>query len=314
MDIEVDIRDLAARQHGVFSRLQARGLGLTRANERSRVAAGLWSRAHPGVFAIVGAPDTWEQRVNAAVLAAGQGAVASHVTAGAIWGFPNLDPYPLPIEITTTRPQRVRLRRVRVHRTVAFLGREHTVKDGLAVTTPARTLVDMSAFWSVQQLGIATDYSMRKWFMRLDELQTCVAGLVPAPGRKPSRIESVLAQRLPGYDPGESGLEMRVLRAIVARGLPEPIQQHELRLPDRLCRIDLAYPDYMIAIEVDGWEFHGPRSVFEPDRARGNDIAIAHWLPLHFTADSSDRQIGVKTEEALRSQGWRPPAEPSLGQ
>ena len=244
----------------------------------------------------------------AAVLSAGNGAVASHVTAGVIWGFPNLDSQPLPIEITTTRPQRIRPRRVRVHRTVAFLEREHTVKGGLPVTTPARTLVDLSAFWSVQQLGIATDSSMRKHFMRLDDLRTCVAGLPSAPGRKPSRIQSVLAKRLPGYDPGESGLEMRVLRAIVAYGLPEPVQQHQLQLPDRRCRIDLAYPNYKIAIEVDGWEHHGRRSAFEPDRARANDIAIARWLPLHFTADSSDRVVGRKTEEALRARGWRPNA------
>jgi very-short-patch-repair endonuclease len=106
---------------------------------------------------------------------------------------------------------------------------------------------------------------------------------------------------------------MRVLRAIVARGLPEPVQQHELQLPGRRCRLDLAYPDYKVAIEVDGWAHHGPRSAFESDRARGNDIAIAKWLPLHFTADSTDRQIGIKTEAALRSQGWQPLRSPQLG-
>jgi hypothetical protein len=313
MDIEAEVNALAARQHGAFTRGQGRRMGLTRAQERSRLRTARWSQPYPRVFVVAGAPQTWEQRVMVAVLAAGPAAVASHVTAGAIWAFPDLDQFPLPVEVTTTRPPRVRLPRVRVHRSVVFLAQEHTVKNGIAVTSPARTLVDMSAFWSVSQLGRATDYAMRKLFMRLDDLRCCNAGLAPAPGRRPSRIKAVLSQRLPGYNPGESGLEMRVLRAIVAHGLPEPVQQHEVRLPDRLCRIDFAYPEYKIAIEVDSWEFHGPRSAFEPDRARGNDVAIAHWLPLHFTSESTDARIGIKTEEALRSRGWCPGVSAPLG-
>lgn len=255
---------------------------------------------------IGGAEVTWEQRVMAALLAAGPDAVASHVTAGAIWAFPNLDARPLPIEITTTRPLRVRLERVTVHRTVAFLAREHTVKDGIPVTTPARTLVDLSAFWSVPQLGQAADDAMRKLFMRLDDLRACVSGLPPAPGRRPSRIKAVLAKRLPGYDPGESGLEMRVLRAIVAHGLPEPVQQHKVRISGRNYRIDLAYPEYGIAIEVDGWEHHSSRSAFDGDRARENDLVVAGYRVLRFTSAFTDRQIGEATEAILVRSGWRP--------
>jgi hypothetical protein len=311
MDIDRAVGELAARQHSVFARTQARRLGLTRVQERSRLIRDFWRQPHSGVFAIAGAPSSWEQRVMAALLAAGPDAVASHVTAGAIWGFPNLDAHPLPVEITTTRPIRARLRRVQVHRTIAFLGREHTAKNGIAVSTPARTLVDMSAFWSVAQLGQATDYSMRKLFMRLDDLRTCAAGLPPAPGRKPSRIQAVLAKRLPGYDPGESGLEMRVLRAIVAHGLPEPVQQHPVMLAGRNGRIDLAYPEFGIAIEADSWEYHGSRSAFDSDRARENELVVEGFRVLRFTSAFTDRQIGEVVEAMLRSCGWRP--SPALG-
>lgn len=84
---------------------------------------------------------------------------------------------------------------------------------------------------------------------------------------------------------------MRVLRAIVAAGLPEPVQQHELRLPTRRCRIDLAYPGVKLAIEVDGFGPHTTRTAFDRDRARANDLTTAGWTIPRFTSASTDRQI-----------------------
>lgn len=39
-----------------------------------------------------------------------------------------------------------------------------------------------------------------------------------------------------------------------------------------------------LAIEVDGWEFHSGRSAFERDRWRQNDLVLAGWRVLRFTA------------------------------
>jgi hypothetical protein len=190
---------------------------------------------------------------------------------------------------------------VRAHRTVAFLGCEHTVHRGIPVTTVARTLVDLSGWLSTSQLGRMTDYAMRDGTLRLDDLRMCVAGLPPAPGRHPTRIERVLQRRLPGYDPGESGLEMRFARAIVGGGLPEPVQQHPVSVGGRHYRIDLAYPEQKIAIEIDGWEYHRNRSAFDDDRSRSNDLVVAGWHVLRFTSSTSDTQA-VATVIAALSQ------------
>ncbi len=66
-------------------------------------------------------------------------------------------------------------------------------------------------------------------------------------------LHALLAERIPGYDPGDSDLETRVLRAIVAGGLPVPAQQHRVRTVGRALKIDLAYPAARLAIELDGW-------------------------------------------------------------
>lgn len=207
------------------------------------------------------------------------------------------------LEVSTPRPRRARHRGVRIHRTAHFLEIEHTVHRDIPVTSLARTIVDLSGSLSVVQLGLATDYARRDLHLRLDDLQRCAVGLPPAPGRKPTRIQAVLRARLEHYDESESGLEVRVLRAIVEAGLPEPVQQHWVTVGGRRRRIDLAYPDVKLAIEVDGWGTHNSRSSFDRDRARENELDIAGWHRLHFTSNFTDRQIAETVARKLAALG-----------
>src|SRR6266508_3582771 len=197
---------IAAGQHGLVTFGQAREVGLSRHQIHDRVESGRWRRTRIGVFVVSGAPATWEQGALAAVMAAGCEAVASHMSAAVLWGLPNCL-HENVYEVSTPRPRRVRHRGMRVHRTVRFLDMEHTMRKGIAVTTVARTLVDMSGSMSVEQLGIATDYARRENLLRLPDLRKCVAALPPAPGRRPKRIEAVLGARINDYDKSESGLE-----------------------------------------------------------------------------------------------------------
>jgi very-short-patch-repair endonuclease len=304
MSREAAIATCAARQHALVTIEQARLCGFTDDAIRHCVEAGRWRRTRHAVYLVNGAPETWEQEALAAVLASGEEAVASHTTAGVLWDLPNVA-HEVKFEVSTPRPRRVRQPGVRVHRTMRFLGIEHAVRHQIPVTSVARTLVDLSGSMSVQQLGIATDFARRERGLRLVDLQRCVAALAPARGRKPTRIHAVLRARLDRHDETESGLEMRVLRAIVAAGLPEPAQQHLVRIGDRRRRIDLAYPDLQLGIEVDGWTHHAPRSAFDADRARDNELAIIGWDRLHFTSAFTDKQIGETVAAKLAALGHK---------
>jgi very-short-patch-repair endonuclease len=144
-----------------------------------------------------------------------------------------------------------------------------------------------------------TDRALRKGNLRLDDLRKCVAGLQPAPGRSPTRIARVLRRRLRGYEPGDSDLEMRFARAIVAGGLAEPVQQHRVAVGNRRRRIDLAYPDLKVAVEIDGWDHHRTRTAFDEDRARANDLVVAGWRVLRFTSSMTDAQAVATIRDAL---------------
>jgi very-short-patch-repair endonuclease len=304
MSREVAIAACAERQHALVTLDQARMHGFSDDATRRCVESGRWRRIRHGVYLVNGAPETWEQAALAVVLASGSEAVASHSTAGVLWGLPNVL-HEVTFEVSTPRPRRVRQPEVRVHRTVRFLEIEHDVRNRIPVTSVARTLVDLSGSMSVDQLGIATDFARRERQLRLVDLRRCVAGLPPAPGRKPTRIHAVLRARLEHHDESESGLEMRVLRAIVAAGLPEPVQQHRLRIGERWRRIDLAYPELKLAIEVDGWTHHGPRSAFDADRARENELEIIGWDRLHFTSAFTDKQVGETVAAKLAALGHK---------
>jgi predicted transcriptional regulator of viral defense system len=295
----------AGRQLGIFTTNQAVEAGFTEWAIRRNLRTGAWVRVRHGVLAVGGSPVTWAQSVLAAVMATSSHAVASHDTAAELWELPDLGRRTL--EVTTDRPSWVRQPGVRSHRTTTFLREEHTLHRGVPVTSVARTLIDVSGRYSVAQLGHALDQALREGKVRLDALRRCAAELAPAPGRRMSRVHRVLAKRLPGYDPGKSDLEMRTLRAIVGAGLPEPAQQHQVTLSGRRCRIDLAYPELKMAIEVDGWDHHRTRTAFDADRARENDLVAEGWRVLRFTSRSEASEI-ARLVAALLAELSRTPA------
>jgi very-short-patch-repair endonuclease len=73
----------------------------------------------------------------------------------------------------------------------------------------------------------------------------------------------------------------------VAAGLPLPRQQYRVRVKGRNFRLDLAYPEHRVAIELDSWEFHHTRSAFEDDRVRDSLLRLEGWTVYHFTTSMS---------------------------
>jgi very-short-patch-repair endonuclease len=147
------------------------------------------------------------------------------------------------------------------------------------------------------------DDALRRRLIRLDRLRSCLGRLAKAPGRRTAVVQDLLAARLPGYDPGDSDLETTVLRLLVASGLPAPVQQHRVRIAGRTFRIDLAYPDRRVAIELDGWEFHKTRTAFDSDRSRANLLVAAGWTLVRFTSRSAETEIVACVTAALGQCG-----------
>jgi very-short-patch-repair endonuclease len=67
--------------------------------------------------------------------------------------------------------------------------------------------------------------------------------------------------------------------------------QYEVVAGNNSYRLDLAYPENHLAIEIDGYAFHSSRESFDNDRRRDNNLRSCGWTILHFTSNSEPFEI-----------------------
>jgi hypothetical protein len=269
--VEDAILRLAARQHGCFTRKQAQQAGLTDRMIASRVGSGRWVRVAAGVYRVAGVPVTWKQRALGACLASGAGAAVSHRSAAVLWGISGFRPGPLEITVPSGRGNRNPL--ARVHRATSV---DLVRLDAIPVTRPARTIADLARVVSGDALEEAVDDSLCRRLCRLEDL--------PARGR----LREVLAA-WNGDGVAEGVAEMRVVRGLLAAGLPQPVRQYEIWVNGVLiARVDLAYPPLRLAMELDGFRWHAGRRKYRSDRMRRNRVEAAGWRLLEAAPEDID--------------------------
>ena len=279
MRADDEIARLGAAHHGVINRSQALTAGLSTAQIRYRLRHGRWQQIRPGVYRIVGGvPSPLEPL--AAAIAAGIGE-ASHLSAAALLHLVEEHP-PLP-ELTTHLGGSHHFVEVRLHRTDDLSLGDTTTVDGLRTTNGVRTVIDLGARLTVPELMMVAERALHLRLAHSDRLNARFAELSTR-GRPGSAVTREVLRRLdPSRTPAESELEAMVDEIVTSAGLPRLVRQHPVHIDGRSFRLDLAYPDLMIAIEADGFAVHGLRSAFESDRARQNALANAGWLILRFT-------------------------------
>jgi hypothetical protein len=183
----------------------------------------------------------------AATLWAGDDALLSHRAAGVLHGLDGVTADRLEV----TAPKRLRLGVVIAHRAPPFPAIDRNVVAGIAVTSPTRTLIDLAAVLGTNELELALEDALRRGLTsrarigyRLHELE--------GPGRGGCAALRSLLEDGRGRPHSGSAPEVRLRRLITLAGLPTPVPQHQIRQSGRLiARVDLAYPDFQIAIEYD---------------------------------------------------------------
>jgi hypothetical protein len=297
--IELCVMALAETHRGIFTVAQASALGWDEQRIHRRLRSGRIRRLHFGVYAFAAAPQTWEQAVLASVLAAGAGAVASHGIAAAIHGFPDADRPALALRAVSVPPDREpRPEHVPVHR--VLLPADHVTEiDGIPVTTYERTLVDSTAMLSLGQLARALDHGIVTNRVGLRSMQRTLDALPAGPGRRPSVLRKLLAERAKESEKSESTPEIRVLSAIRAAGLPMPTPQYWVTVSGERFRLDAAYPSARLGLEYQGWDPHRSRSAFDKDYRRDRLLSIAGWTVLYFTSACSNDEIAADVTRLL---------------
>lgn len=275
---------LAAEQHGCISAEQARRCGLSADAIFRRARSARWRRLLPGVYAVGGAPATWEQRLTAAVLWAGDGTVVARASAAALWKLPGFHPGLVEIYHPTSKRTRGRLV---VHR-VRLDPRDVTRIRGWPATTAGRTLVDVASKLDSASFDEVFHHCLHTRLTTwgaLQELSERHSG-PGCPGA--TRLREALVSYGGGGRAAGSPLEVRLVRKIARSDLPKPLRQHEVRVDGRRRYLDLAWPETRVAVEVDGYRWHSSRGAWERDRARLRALRRAGWTILHATKQDVD--------------------------
>jgi very-short-patch-repair endonuclease len=269
---------IAARQHGLVSHRQLAAVGLSANAVAGRVERGHLERVHRGVYAVGHIQRTSESRWMAAVMACGSGAVLSHLDAAALWKI--YDGEGARVHVTTTRRAGRRLDDLHVHRARRLHPDDVTVKDGIPVTTVARTLVDLTDL-------LASDRILRTIreaeFLQLLDLDTLDAAVSRAHGRRRlSGLKQALGHHTPGQIVREE-LEHRFLELLREAGLPPPETNVKIEARGRRYEIDCLWREQRVAVELDSRAAHARTTAFEPDRRKDAALNAIGLRPLRFT-------------------------------
>jgi predicted transcriptional regulator of viral defense system len=288
LDPAVAMAALATRQHGVVARRQLAALGFGRHEIGRLLQRGRLHVVHGGVYA-VGHPGLSRLGFRmAAVLAAGDGAVLSHRSAAALWGI--REPARRTIELTA--PRQVRRPHLKVC-AATLPADEVTLHNGIPVTTPARTLLDLAALLDEHRLARAAE---RAEALRL----TSPTSLAELTDRYPRRkgtpnIKRLIEDNRIMPTTTANDLERRFLTFLDASELPRPLVNETLDpyTPD------FRWTSHRLIVELDGFETHGTRQAFERDRARDRQLTAQGWRVARITA----RQLETNPEELAADLG-----------
>ena len=266
--MERELARLAGRAHGVVTRAQLIGAGISSRQIEERLKSGSLLRVHRGVYRVGHQAPSTEARYMAAVLACGDGALLRGRAAGYLLGILRGRP-PAPEVMTPGR------RRVQGVRTWHSGRADATVWRGIPVTTVPRTLVDLAALLDAGDLARACHEAGVRHHTTPAQVEAVLARRPRSPGA--AKLRAVLR--------GDvrvtlSRLEERFLELLGEEGLELP---HTNR-PAGTRRVDCRWPAHRLTVELDSYRFHNSRHAWEQDRrrerearARGDEFRRYTW-------------------------------------
>lgn len=294
LDIELILREVGAAQHGVAARAQlpGRGVGPHVIDRLVRTARLIVLRR--GLYQI--GPLPMERAAEySAVLACGPEGRLSHVSAAALRRLLDNTGTRRPVEVTMPRRRRRRIEGVRIHRVRDLLPAEVTTVDGIPVTTPARTLLDIVGRLTEREVEQALAKALRLSLVTRQEMDRML-DRHPRHRGAPLLRQLLHAEGGPSFTRSEG--EEKLLEITRTARLPRP----ELNVGVLGHEVDFLWRSERVAAEVDGYAFHASARSFASDRQRDAELTAAGYRVLRFTwADLTDGRLTtvVRLAQAL---------------
>jgi hypothetical protein len=252
------------------TRRQLLALGYSEEAIEQRLKIGRLHRVMRGVY-VVGWPQTTrKQRWMAAVLACGDGAALSHLSAAALLGIAYEGRR---IEVSAGREKRRPELRSRIRPGLPPPLTE--VRDRIRVTTPLQTLVDIALELPANRLERAVNEADKRELIDPDSLRAGLDDHAGEPGVKPLR--SLLDRD--AFLLSDTELEVLFRPIAVAAGLPAELTKHGVNEFE----VDFYWPSLGLVVETDGLRYHRTAASQRRDAIRDNEHVAAGLTRLRFT-------------------------------
>jgi Protein of unknown function (DUF559) len=260
-------------QHGIVARRQLLGLGFGARSIEHRISRG---RLHPvarGIYAVGWPHLTQKRRWMVAVLICGDEAALSHRSAAAFWGI-GTERGGL-VDVSVRRRCELRRPGIRIRGRPALAATDILSPDGIPVTGPARTLVDMAIELGPVGAERAVNDADKRDLIDPEALRLALDQYVGEPGVRPLRN---LLDRLT-FHLSDSDLEIFFRPIAAAAKLPPPASKQFVNGFE----VDFFWPDLGLVVETDGLRYHRTPSAQARDALRDRTHVIAGMSPLRFT-------------------------------
>jgi hypothetical protein len=282
--VDAAIAAVAAKQHGNITRRQLLDLGVDDGGIAWRMQIGRLYRVFRAVYSVGRRPVTALEWASAAVLACGPGTALSHSSAMVLWGY--WRHWDKPFEVTVVGDRRTK--GIRVHRSITLRRQDVTTQLGIRVTSPARTLLDMSPRLNDKALKRAVNNALNSLWLTENQLAETL-------GHHPTLNGTKRIAKLIGLEgtPTRSGWEDDFPRFCADHGLPAPVMGQ----PFHGYILDALFVAEGVIVELDSWRFHKGKPAFETDRERDADTLARGLVTVRVT----EKRLGERPEhEAAR--------------
>lgn len=174
------------------------------------------------------------------------------------------------------------------------------VREGRRLTSPELTVLDLARWRGLRTALIGLDAARHRRHTNPRQMRRTLAARVGHPGTYLAGVALRLSSEV-----RQSPLESDFRYLVHMTGLPAPVDQYEVFAGDILIgRVDFAWPEAMVVVEVDGYEFHREYGPFRDDRRRDRLLRSAGWRVLRFTkADFEKPEVVAEEVRAALQDG-----------
>jgi very-short-patch-repair endonuclease len=193
------------------------------------------------------------------------------------------------IEVSRRSPDEIRPDGIRVHRRPSLHDGWYGLYEGIPITTPVQTLIDLATRHGTPQMERAMNEADRLGLVRTDDLRKALDDHPGEPGV--ARLRAIIDRVTFRYTRSE--LERAFLPLVRRAGLPMPRTSVHVTGFE----VDFHFPDLGLVVETDGLTYHRTPAQQAKDHERDQAHTAAGLTPLRFTHG----QIRYESDHVVRT-------------